>query len=60
MALLVINLDKIGSAQEWRDTFRQQLPDLPIRIWPDAGEVKDIDTSHSCIRISTRSPPSRT
>ena len=42
MALLVINLDKIGSAQEWRDTFRQQLPDLPIRIWPDAGEVRDI------------------
>ena len=43
MALLVIKLDKIGSAQEWRDTFRQQIPDLPIRIWPDAGEVRDIE-----------------
>src|SRR5580692_1188017 len=44
MALLIINLDKhIGNAQAWRDTFREQLPDLPIRIWPDAGEVKDIE-----------------
>ena len=29
MALLVINLDKIGGAQEWRDTFNQQIPGLP-------------------------------
>ena len=44
MALLIINLDKhIGNAQAWRDTFREQLPDLPIRIWPDAGELKDIE-----------------
>src|SRR3984893_12072439 len=44
MALLIINLDKhIGNAQAWRDTVRDQLPDLPIRIWPDAGEVKDIE-----------------
>src|ERR1700730_12000056 len=44
MALLIINLDKfIGSAQAWRDTVGEQLPDLPIRIWPDAGEVKDIE-----------------
>ena len=43
MALLVINLDKIGSAQEWRDTFRQQIPELPIRVWPDAGDVRGID-----------------
>jgi len=43
MALLIVNLDKvIGNAQAWRDTFREQIPDLPIRIWPDAGEVKDI------------------
>jgi glyoxylate/hydroxypyruvate reductase A len=43
MALLLINLDKfIGNAQAWRDAFREQLPDLPIRIWPDAGELKDI------------------
>jgi glyoxylate/hydroxypyruvate reductase A len=44
MALLLIELDKrIGNAQSWRDTFRQQLPDLPVRIWPDAGEVGDIE-----------------
>src|ERR1041385_3392284 len=43
MALLIVNLDKvIGNAQAWRDTFREQIPDLPIRIWPDVGEVKDI------------------
>ena len=44
MALLIIELDKrIGNAKEWRDTFNQQIPDLPIRIWPDAGEVRDIE-----------------
>jgi glyoxylate/hydroxypyruvate reductase A len=44
MALLIIKLDKIiGNAQAWRETFREQLPDLPIRIWPDAGEVRDIE-----------------
>ncbi len=43
MALLIVNLDKvIGNAQAWRDTFKEQIPDLPIRIWPDVGEVKDI------------------
>src|SRR5258708_16652412 len=44
MALLIIKLDKfIGNAQAWRDTFREQRPDLPIRIWPDAGELRDIE-----------------
>jgi len=44
MALLIINLDKhIGNAQAWRDAFAQQLPGLPVRIWPDAGELKDIE-----------------
>jgi glyoxylate/hydroxypyruvate reductase len=44
MALLIVNLDKvIGSAQAFRDAFKDQLPDLPIRFWPDAGEVKDIE-----------------
>src|SRR5437868_3568018 len=43
MALLIINLDKvIGTAQAFRDAFKARLPDLPIRIWPDVGEVKDI------------------
>jgi glyoxylate/hydroxypyruvate reductase A len=44
MTLLIVELDKrIGNAQAWRDTFRQQRPGLPIRIWPDAGEPRDIE-----------------
>src|ERR1700736_925265 len=44
MALLIIELDKhIGNAKAWRDTFKEQLPDLAIRIWPDAGELSDIE-----------------
>jgi len=44
MALLIVNLDKvIGNAQAWRNTFGEQIPDLPVRFWPDAGEVKDIE-----------------
>jgi glyoxylate/hydroxypyruvate reductase A len=43
MALLIVELDKrIGNAKEWRDTFNQQIPELPIRIWPDAGDARDI------------------
>jgi glyoxylate/hydroxypyruvate reductase A len=43
MALLIVNLDKlIGNAKAWRDTFEQHLPDLELRIWPDIGEVADI------------------
>jgi glyoxylate/hydroxypyruvate reductase A len=44
MALLIINLDKvIGSPQAFRDAFKEQVPDLPIRFWPDAGDAKDIE-----------------
>jgi glyoxylate/hydroxypyruvate reductase A len=44
MALLIINLDKvIGSAEAFRDAFKEQMPDLPIRFWPEAGDVKDIE-----------------
>ena len=44
MALLIVNLDKqIGTAQAWRDNFEHQLPDLEIRIWPDAGVLADIE-----------------
>jgi glyoxylate/hydroxypyruvate reductase len=44
MALLIIELDRrIGNAKEWRDSFAEQLPDLEIRIWPDLGEVGDIE-----------------
>ena len=44
MALLIVNLDRqIGNAQAWRETFEEQLPDLEIRIWPEAGEAADIE-----------------
>jgi glyoxylate/hydroxypyruvate reductase A len=44
MALLIVNLDKvIGSAQAFRDAFKEQIPDLPIRFWPEVGDVKDIE-----------------
>lgn len=44
MALLIINLDKvIGNAEAFRASFKEQVPDLPIRFWPDAGEAKDIE-----------------
>ena len=44
MALLIVDLDKhIGNATAWRDTFAGQLPDLEIRIWPDAGKLADIE-----------------
>jgi glyoxylate/hydroxypyruvate reductase len=44
MALLIVELDKrIGNAQAWRDTFNEQLPDLPIRIWPETGDPRDIE-----------------
>ena len=43
MALLIVNLDKtIGDAAAWCQAFGEQLPDLEIRIWPDAGELRDI------------------
>ena len=44
MALLIVDLDKhIGNAKAWRDTFGEKLPDLEIRIWPDAGNLADIE-----------------
>jgi len=44
MALLIVDLEKyIGNAQVWRDTFEEQLPDMELRIWPDAGELAGIE-----------------
>jgi glyoxylate/hydroxypyruvate reductase A len=43
MALLIVELDKrIGNAQAWRDTFAEQIPELPIRIWPEVNDLSDI------------------
>jgi hypothetical protein len=40
MALLIVVLDKhIGNARAWCGAFGEQLPDLEIRIWPDAGNL---------------------
>jgi glyoxylate/hydroxypyruvate reductase A len=44
MALLIVNLDKqIGTAQMWRDNFAEQLPDLEIRIFPEANDLDAIE-----------------
>jgi len=44
MALLIYGLDKqIGDAKAWLDTFREQLPHLEVRIWPEAGKLLDIE-----------------
>jgi glyoxylate/hydroxypyruvate reductase len=44
MALLIFGLDqRIGNATTWRDTFAAQVPDLEIRIWPDAGEPAGVE-----------------
>jgi glyoxylate/hydroxypyruvate reductase len=44
MALLIVELDKhIGNAKAWRDTFNEQLPDLEVRIWPDAADLREIE-----------------
>jgi glyoxylate/hydroxypyruvate reductase len=44
VALLIVDLDKhIGNAAAWRETLGEQLPDLETRIWPDAGNLADID-----------------
>ena len=44
MALLIYGLDtRIGNAKAWRDTVAEKLPDLELRIWPEAGEPADIE-----------------
>jgi glyoxylate/hydroxypyruvate reductase A len=44
MALLIVNLNKhIGNDAQWRATFREHLPKLELRIWPEAGNPADIE-----------------
>ena len=43
MALLLMNLDQIGGAASWREVFARLLPDLEIRVWPQAGAPGDIE-----------------
>ena len=44
MALLIygLNTDEIGTAQRWRDTLAEFLPQLEIRIFPDVGNTSEI------------------
>jgi glyoxylate/hydroxypyruvate reductase A len=44
MALLIygLNTDEIGTAQSWRDTLAEFLPQLEIRIFPDVGNTSEI------------------
>jgi glyoxylate/hydroxypyruvate reductase len=44
MALLIVDLDKrIGNAKAWRDNFAEKIPDLEIRVWPNPGELADVE-----------------
>lgn len=44
MALLIIELDKrIGNAEVWRSTFKELVPDLEIRFWPEPGNPAEIE-----------------
>jgi glyoxylate/hydroxypyruvate reductase A len=43
MALLIFGLDRhIGTGEAWLSTFRAHQPQLPVRIWPDVGNVGEI------------------
>jgi glyoxylate/hydroxypyruvate reductase A len=44
MALLLVDLHNlIGNAEQWRAAFREHIPDLAIRTWPDAGNVEEVE-----------------
>ena len=44
MTLLIVDLDKhIGNAKAWHNAFAEHLPDLEIRVWPEAGNLADIE-----------------
>ena len=43
MAFLIYGLDRIGHAGAWREEFARQLPNLELRVWPQAGAVAEIE-----------------
>src|SRR5260370_14408965 len=44
MALLIVDLDKyIGNVKAWGDTVEDEKAEIEIWIWPDAGELADIE-----------------
>ena len=36
---------KFHEPDEWRDALREHMPDLEMRVWPDAGDPTDIDAA---------------
>ena len=42
MALL-LTPPVLGGQEEWRDAILELMPDLDVRLWPDVGEVADIE-----------------
>jgi glyoxylate/hydroxypyruvate reductase len=43
MALLIVGLDQhIGSAGAWRAQLANELPNVPVRFWPDVGDVAEV------------------
>lgn len=50
MALLLISAGDNG--EEWRRAFDRLVPDLDFRVWPDIGEVDDIEMA-----LAWRAPP---
>ena len=44
MALLLVDIEKyIGNAQLWRDILRAEMPEMEVRLWPEAGDPADIE-----------------
>src|SRR5215469_12910660 len=44
MALLIVNLDKmIGTTEQWRDAVAEHLPQVPLRVWPEANDLAEIE-----------------
>lgn len=45
MAMLIYGLDntQIGTAEGWRDTLAELMPDLDLRIFPEVGKVEEIE-----------------
>lgn len=42
MALLISNM-LTGDAETWSSAINQELPDLEVRYWPDAGDPNDVE-----------------
>ncbi len=43
MALMFLSPD--DPAELWRDELRARMPELEVRIWPEVGDVAEIDTA---------------